>query len=610
MYTEYNSNNVNNDFNNNYNNNNDFNNNSNNTNNSFNNDYNNPYEPEKPNKFLSALWKILLVIIILVVGFILLIQFNVISFTSSVMPNAIILNQNEIGIKKGKSYQLVSTVLPEDANNKQVIWTSSDPKIVSVNETTGYITGLKEGSATITVKTLINDVSTDCVVNVTGKNVLISSINIHQKRISVAVGYTYNLTYSLQPSNATENNLVFSSSDQSVAIINQNGVIKGLKEGNAIITVATSNGKVKDTTYVTVYKSGTTTVVDGEPVKTTVYPKSINISNNDITLKVGSTISVVATVLPSDANQSLSWTSSNSRVATVDSNGLITAISPGTATIVAKTVNDITANIKVTVGDYSVKLKSISVNTNYLVMPLGKTMQLSVLYNPKNASNKTITWESSNSKVVTVNSSGYIKAVGPGTAIIKAISADGGYTDTATIEVTGSGTLISASEIVFKESSYLVGINGTISLNPIITPSNATFKAIKFTSSDTSIASVDENGLVKGLKEGTVNITATLTHNNLKATTKVIVKYIPVTSIKLNNVQAEATIKKGETLSISAEILPSNASNKNISFTSSDSNIAKVDSNGIITGISTGRTTIIAKSSDGASASLVVNIVN
>ena len=243
-------------------------------------------------------------------------------------------------------------------------------------------------------------------------------------------------------------------------------------------------------------------------------------------------------------------------------------------------------------------------------MPLGKTMQLSVLYNPKTASNKTITWKSSNSKVVIVNSSGYIKAVGPGTAIIKATAADGGYTDTATIEVTGSGTSISASEIVFKESSYSVGINGTISLNPIITPNNTTFKAIKFTSSDASIATVDENGLVKGLKEGTVNITATLTHNNLKATTKVVVKYIPVTSIKLNNVQAEATIKKGETLSISAEILPSNASNKNISFTSSDSNIAKVDSNGIITGISTGRTTIIAKSSDGASASLVVNIVN
>lgn len=604
MYTEYNSSNINNDFNNNYNN---FNN---NPNNNFNNDYNDPYESEKPNKFLSTLWKVLLVIIILVVGFILLIQLNVISFTSSVMPNAIILNQNEVGIKKGKSYQLVSTVLPENANNKQVIWTSSDPKTVSVNETTGYITGLKEGSAVVTVKTLINDVSTDCVVNVTGKNVLISTINIHQKRISIAVGYTHNLTYSVQPSNATENNLVFQSSDSSVAIVDQNGVIKGLKEGNCVITVATSNGLVKDSTYVTVYKSGTTTVVNGESVKTTVYPKSINISNNDITLKVGSTMSVVATVLPSDANQSLSWTSSNSRVATVDSNGLITAISPGTATIVAKTVNDLTANIKVTVGDYSIKLKSITVNTNYLVMPLGKSMQLSIIYNPKDASNKTVTWESSNSKVITVNSSGYIKAVGPGTAIIKATSADGGYTDTATIEVTGSGTLISANEIVFKESSYLVGVNGTISLNPIITPSNTTFKAIKFTSSDTSIATVDENGLVKGLKEGTVNITATLTHNNLKATTKVMVKYIPVTSIKLKNVQAEVSIKKGETLTLSADVLPSNATNKNISFTSSDSSIAKVDSNGIITGVSAGTTTIIAKSSDGASASLVVNITN
>ena len=135
MYTEYNSDNVSNQI------------------------YGNPndYKEEKPNKFLSMIWKILLVIIILIVGFILLIQLGVISFSSSIMPEAILLNQNEVGIKKGRSYQLVSTVLPENANNKQVIWTSSDPKIVSVNETTGYITGVSEGTATITVKTLIND---------------------------------------------------------------------------------------------------------------------------------------------------------------------------------------------------------------------------------------------------------------------------------------------------------------------------------------------------------------------------------------------------------------------------------------------------------------------
>ena len=159
MYTEYNSNNVSNV-------------------NNFNqaNDYD-----EKPNKFLSVLWKILLVIIILIIGFLLLIKFKVLSFTSSVMPNAIVLNQNEIGIKKGKGYQLVSTVLPENAENKQVVWESSDPKIVSVNSVTGYITGVKEGSATITVKTLINDISTDCIVNVSGKNILVSKIFLNEK---------------------------------------------------------------------------------------------------------------------------------------------------------------------------------------------------------------------------------------------------------------------------------------------------------------------------------------------------------------------------------------------------------------------------------------------
>ena len=585
MYTEYNSNNI-------------------------SGNYGNPddYKEPKTNKFLGVVWKVLLVIIILIIGFMLLIQFGVISFSSSIMPDAILLNQNEVGIKKGKSYQLVSTVLPENANNKQVIWTSSDPKIVKVNETTGYITGVKEGTATITVKTLINDISTDCVVNVTGKDVLISGISFYQKNINIAVGYTHTLSYAVNPKNASGTNLTFSSSDPSVAIVNQDGIIKGLKEGNAIITVSARNGIVKDTTYVTVYKKGTTTVVNGSPITTTTYPKSIKLDNTTLNLKQGTTSQVIATISPSNANQSISWSSSNPRVATVDSNGLIRAVGIGTATIIARTVNDLTANVKVTVGDYSLNVKNIMITTNYIVLPVGISKQLAVAFTPANASNKTVSWSSSNPSVATVDNSGNVKAISPGSAIIKATSNDGGYTDTATIEVSSNRNEIAAKTIAFAESSYTVGVNGTISLTPIITPSNATFKSVRFTSSDSSIATVDENGVVKGIKEGTVNITAENYNNHLKATTTVIVKYIPVTSVKLS-VSSEVTIKNGENTTIVATVLPSNASIKTVTYKSDNPSIATIDNNGIVTAKGVGRTTItIIPNGGGTQATTIINV--
>ena len=586
MYTEYNSNNVSN---------------ANNVNFNQTNDYD-----EKPNKFLSVLWKILLVIIILIIGFLLLIKFKVLSFTSSVMPNAIVLNQNEIGIKKGKGYQLVSTVLPENAENKQVVWESSDPKIVSVNSITGYITGVKEGSATITVKTLINDISTDCIVNVSGKNILVSKIVLNEKRISLAVGYTHNLTYQITPKNATENDLIFTSSDSSVATVNQSGVIQGLKEGNAIITVSSSNGLAKDTTYVSVYKKGSSTIVDGEPIKTDNYPKFLTVSPQTLNLKLGGSSQLIASVLPEKANNQISWSSTNSRVATVDSNGLVSAVGMGSATIIARTINDITYNVNVLVGNYSKEVRSILVTTNYISLAVSNSKQLAVAFTPADASNKNVFWTSSNPSVATVDKYGVVKAISPGSTIIKATSEDGGYTDTATIEVVNYDNIIEEKSIAFDSSSYTVGIGSTKSLIPIITPSNATFKSVRFESSNPSIATVDENGVVRGLKEGTVSITATTNRNRLKATTTIIVKYINATSVKVNT--TNVNIAKNETFTLVATGLPSDATNKKVSYTVSNPNIAIIDANGIITGKNAGTTTITITPSEGNPATVLVNV--
>ena len=137
-------------------------------------------EEEKPHHILSFIWKISLVVIIIIVLFLILVNFEIISLTSSIAPNAILLNQNEIGIKVGNSYQLTSTVLPDNAKNKQVIWESSDPSIVYVNEVTGYIEALKEGDAIVKVKTLINDIINECIIHVTNQDILVTDININQ----------------------------------------------------------------------------------------------------------------------------------------------------------------------------------------------------------------------------------------------------------------------------------------------------------------------------------------------------------------------------------------------------------------------------------------------
>ena len=560
------------------------------------------------NKFFSVIWKILLVIIVLVLLFLLLIKLDIISLNSSIAPDAIILNLNEIGIKKGSGYQLISTVLPEDANNKQVIWTSSNPDIVSVNEVTGYITGLEVGTAVITVKTLINDKVSECVVNVTDKNVLVTNISVNEKKISLAVGYTHSLTYRTTPSNATELGLKFSSSDTSVATVNSKGVITGIKEGSAIITISSSNGSVSDTAYVTVYKKGVSTIVNGESLKTEKYPESISLSNESVNLKVGTTSQLLAEIKPDAANKSISWSSSNSSVATVDSNGLVTARGVGTATIVAKTINNVTDTCIVNVANYSVNLKSISITTEYAVLPINITKQLAVVFTPSNATDKTVTWSSSNTSVATVDSSGNVKAISPGSAIITAKSKVGGYTDTTIVEVVNHDNLIEEKTISFANSTYSIGINQTVTLNPIITPSNATFKSVEFKSSNSKIAVVDSNGVVRGISKGSVTITAITKRNQLKATVVVNVNEIASTGISLSN--TDVTIDLNNTYTLVADVKPSNATNKNVTYKSENPNIAKVDQNGIITAVGKGQTTITVTPNGGGKSSTCLVTVN
>ena len=560
------------------------------------------------NKLFSLLWKILLVIIILLVVFLGLVKFGVITLKSDIVPEAVLINQNEIGIKKGGNYQFVYSVVPENSTNKQVVWTSSDPSVVRVNSVTGYAEGLKNGTATITVKTLINEKVSECNVTVSNKNVLLSSININEKYISLSPDSTATLSYQTIPSNATELGLQFFSSDSSVASVNAKGVVTGHKAGSAIITVSSSNGTIKDTAYVTVYKTGTSTIVNGESIKTEDYPKSISLNEKKINLASGTTSQLIANVSPSSASNKVTWSSSNSNVATVNANGLVTARGNGTATIVAKTINNISVTCEIIVGNFTNKLQGIDITTNYSVVPVGVPKRLVVVFKPADAANKSVTWSSNNPSVATVDQSGNVTTLSPGSAVITARSVDGGYTDTATIEVVNAGNVIEEKSISFSSNTYPIGVGSTVTLNPIITPSNASFKAVDFVSSDTKIATVDANGVVRGIAPGTATIVATTRRNGLKATATINVSYISASSVKLNT--TSVSINLNDTYTLIATVSPENASDKTVTFTSQNTSVATVDNNGIIRAVGKGTTTITVTPKGGGTSSTCIVTVN
>ena len=235
---------------------------------------------------------------------------------------------------------------------------------------------------------------------------------------------------------------------------------------------------------------------------------SITLNKTSEILKaIDQTIQLTPTIEPNNAtNKNVVWTSSNRAVATVSNTGLVTSVGSGTATITAMAADGsgVTATCEVTV---KIPVTSITLDkTSEMLTEMGQTIQLTPTVLPDNATDKTVTWSSSNPAVATVSETGLVNAVGSGTATITATAADGSGV-TASCEVTvkipvTSITLDTTSEI-------LTAIGQTVQLTPTIVPDNATLRNVTWTSSNESVAVVDENGLVKALGNGIAVITAT-----------------------------------------------------------------------------------------------------
>ena len=247
----------------------------------------------------------------LIVGFV--------ACSSDILVTGVSLNTNTLTLNVSEVATLTATITPNDADNQRVTWSSDNTAIATVNAN-GVVTAVAGGTTRITVRTEDGGHTATATVIVSTPT---TGVTLNKRTLELAVRETETLIATVEPSDATNPNVTWRSSDNAIATVNANGIVTAVAAGTTTITVTTADGAHTD--YATV------TVV-------TVSVTGVTLDRNEFTLFIGETQTLTATIIPANAtNLNVVWYSGNSSVATVDDNGVVTAISSGTAYIIVFT---------------------------------------------------------------------------------------------------------------------------------------------------------------------------------------------------------------------------------------------------------------------------------
>jgi uncharacterized protein YjdB len=318
---------------------------------------------------------------------------------------------------------------------------------------------------------------------------------------------------------------------------------------------------------------------------------------------VGQSTQLTATIAPINAtNKTVKFTSSNISIVTVNSLGIVTGNSAGNATITATTIDGgLTASVYLTVIPISVAGVLL---TGYSSINVGQSMQIISTVQPANATNKTVTYSTSNPAVATIAPTGIVLGVSEGITTIIATTVDGGKIATLSLSVISTPVVA-----VLLSGGGSIAIGSTLNLKTTLMPPYAQNKEVSYKSSNNSIATVSTNGVVKGISTGAATITVTTVDGNKTSSVLVTVAPIKVASIILSTQKIQVRVRG--TSFITATVIPSNAANKNVMWISTNPQIATVTpknqttiSQGIVVGVRKGRCTIIATTKDGNFAAM------
>lgn len=522
----------------------------------------------------------------------------VLTVVAKVVPvESIAIDKETLELVEGDSATLTATVSPDNASDKTYEWTSSNPDVATVAED-GTVTAIAPGNTTITATSNDGGKTASCEVSVAKRVIPVESVTLSGET-SVTAGDTVTFTYTITPSDATVQDVKWSSSDESVIKVDADGTAVVLKNGVATITVTTVDGEK---------------TASAKILASPLLVSSLSLDVTSLTLAAGEEGKLVATVAPENAtNKELSWKSLTTSVATVDAEGNVKAVKPGTAKIRVSTTDGskLNAECEVTVTKAKVAVTGVSLDNTLLLISVGESRKLSATVKPSGATNKEVSWASSDESVATVDSNGNVKGLKEGSATITVTTKDGSKTATCKVTVSKPASTIAVTGVSLNKTSLSLTVGGSQSLSATVSPSNASDKSVSWKSSDTSVATVDGSGNVKAVKAGTATITVTTKDGSKTATCKVTVTEAKpsVTVIPENTAVTMAT---GTTIQLKATV-SGDISNKNVIWTSSSPSYATVDQNtGVVTANKAGKVTISAISEEvrTAKAQITVTIVD
>ena len=487
------------------------------------------------------------------------------------LPEAVTIKETApLILNVGDTHGLKAVIAPDSASDKKVLWTSSDESVAQVNAS-GQVTATGQGQCEILcVSQAREQVRTTLPVIVVQ---LARNLSFVSEKATLLAGQRALLRYVLEPLDVTNGEVAFTSSNEAVASVNENGIVTALSDGTASITVAAQDGSGK--------KDSLELTVARKPEKVTIHQQG------PLTLATGRKTQVTAEVWPQDSeNRKIAWASTDETVATVSVEGIISGKTAGECDIVAvsQSAPEVMDVIHLIVRQ---RLKSVRFSSGKESVRAGESISTQVILEPADVPPTELIYSSRDEGIAQVDQNGVVTGVAPGRTIIRAQAQDGsgryGQMTVTVLEAPKSLMLDTDSLTLSVGQSHQIGVTGV--------------SQTLWESTSGQIATVDENGVVTAVSTGRCVVTCTAqAQPDLKASVTVRVVQ-QVTDIQVS--PESLSLEAGQQGKISWTVFPGDADDPTVIMESTDPAVAQVDQKGMVTALQAGSCEIVLSAADG-----------
>ena len=455
--------------------------------------------------------------------------------TVAQMPESVTVNAKTTMVAVGKTITLTATVLPNNANDKNVTWTSLDPSIATVTAN-GTVKGVTRGSVGILCATRADpNVCNVIVIDVIQQ---VEKITPTSSKVTVHVGESAELGWTISPADASEPSVSFSSANQRIATVNEFGLVTGVAKGETTITISANDGSGR---------TARVTVTVAQRVE------GMTLKPNVTSVIMGHTTRITPTITPSNANnKKVTWSTTDPAIATVDANGNVKGIKAGIAVITCTSEDNpaISAICTVTVIQ---RVTGITLEPSSVSLNVGDSARLSWYIKPDDATDKSVTFTSSNTKVATVDPDGTIHARSRGECNITCKAADGSNITARTHVV----VIQPVMGVHMRNSQVTVDLGARVTIVAEMEPSNANNTNMTWMTADPTIATISgttNRPTVKGLRWGDTTVTGITEDGGFTTVCYIHVgtyaKALEITDLYLSSNQIKMAVKNLSNMNI------------------------------------------------------------